>query len=47
MGDMFSSQANLSGLLKNGRRIQVDTVIHKAFIEVNEKGAEAAAATGT
>lgn len=46
MTEIFSDNANLSGLLETGERLKVSDVIHKAFIEVNEKGSEAAGATG-
>jgi len=47
MMDLFeASKADLSGI--SGRRdLFVDDIIHKAFIDVNEEGSEAAAATGT
>ncbi|XP_077284344.1 alaserpin-like isoform X8 [Arctopsyche grandis] len=40
------ANANLKGLLQNDEQLYVSEAIQKAFIEVNEEGAEAAAATG-
>ncbi|XP_059364537.1 leukocyte elastase inhibitor-like [Carassius carassius] len=46
MEDVFSPQkVNLSGMSPNNDLV-VSKVIHKAFVEVNEEGTEASAATG-
>lgn len=46
MTTMFSDDANFSDMLNIKEAIKISTVLHKAFIEVNELGTEAAAATG-
>ena len=43
--EIFSDGANLRGLLDSGEPLKVSDVIHRAFIEVNEKGTEAGAST--
>ncbi|EDV59771.1 ovalbumin-related protein X [Drosophila erecta] len=45
MNRMFSGQAELGGMLKSEKGLFVSKIVHKAFIEVNEVGTEAAAAT--
>lgn len=45
--EIFKPSADLTDLLESNDPLQVTDVVHKAFIEVNEEGTVAAAATGT
>lgn len=46
MTKMFSNSAEFDNMLEQPEELKVSKVLHKAFIEVNEEGTEAAAATG-
>lgn len=44
--ELFSDTSNLRGLLDSEERLKVSDIVHKAVIEINERGTIAAAATG-
>lgn len=46
LGTLFTSRADLSGMVASSDQLFVSSVQHKAKIEVDERGTKAAAATG-
>ncbi|XP_002015536.2 uncharacterized protein LOC6590792 [Drosophila persimilis] len=46
MSKMFGNNAEFNKMLQSPEQLKVSAIIHKAFIDVNEEGTEAAAATG-
>uniref|UniRef100_T1GFL0 Serpin domain-containing protein n=1 Tax=Megaselia scalaris TaxID=36166 RepID=T1GFL0_MEGSC len=47
MTNIFSNEAEFDDILEGSGNLKVSKVLHKAFIEVNERGTEASAFSGT
>lgn len=46
LGQLFTDEANFSGITSAGETLRVSNVIQKIYVKIDELGTEAAAATG-
>lgn len=44
--EIFTDSANLRGILESNEQLKISDAVHKAVFEIDEKGSEAAGATG-